>query len=49
MTQALLALAGVILWIIYGTTKLKWPAFFVLLLASVLLALLTGIPISELG
>ena len=49
MTQALLALAGVILWIIYGTTKLKWPAFFVLLVASVMLALLTGIPLAQLG
>jgi len=49
MTQGLLALLAVIGWIIYGTTKLKWPAFFVLLVSSILLALLTGIPLGELG
>ena len=49
MTQGLLALLAVIGWIIYGTTKLKWPAFFVLLVSSILLALLTGIPLGKLG
>ncbi|MGA0383561.1 MAG: GntP family permease [Flavobacteriaceae bacterium] len=49
MTQGLLALLAVIGWIIYGTTKLKWPAFFVLLVSSILLALLTGISLDELG
>lgn len=49
MTQGLLALLAVIGWIIYGTTKLKWPAFFVLLVSSILLALFTGIPLGELG
>ncbi|MFM1808722.1 MAG: hypothetical protein RLZZ242_1447 [Bacteroidota bacterium] len=49
MTQGLLALFAVIGWIIYGTTKLKWPAFFVLLVSSILLALLTGIPLGDLG
>ena len=49
MTQGLIALLLVISWIIYGTTKLKWPAFFVLLVSSVMLALLTGIPIEDLG
>jgi len=49
MIQGLLALLAVIGWIIYGTTKLKWPAFFVLLVSSILLALLTGIPLGKLG
>lgn len=49
MTQGLIALLLVIGWIIYGTTKLKWPAFFVLLVSSVMLALLTGIPLGDLG
>jgi GntP family gluconate:H+ symporter len=49
MTQGLIALLLVIGWIIFGTTKLKWPAFFVLLVSSVMLALLTGIPLRDLG
>lgn len=49
MTQGLIALLLVIGWIIFGTTKLKWPAFFVLLVSSVMLALLTGIPLADLG
>jgi len=49
MIQGILALLAVIGWIIYGTTKLKWPAFFVLLVSSILLALLTGIPLGKLG
>ena len=49
MTQGLIALLLVIGWIIFGTTKLKWPAFFVLLVSSVMLALLTGIPLGDLG
>ncbi|MEK9750474.1 MAG: GntP family permease [Flavobacteriaceae bacterium] len=49
MTQGLIALLLVISWIIFGTTKLKWPAFFVLLISSVMLALLTGIPLGDLG
>jgi GntP family gluconate:H+ symporter len=49
MTQGLIALLLVIGWIIFGTTKLKWPAFFVLLFSSVMLVLLTGIPLGDLG
>jgi len=49
MITALLSLLGALAFIIYGTSKLKWPAFLVLLLASLFLALATGVDPQEIG
>ena len=49
MITALLSLLAALAFIIYGTSKLKWPAFLVLLLASLFLALATGINPQEIG
>ena len=49
MITALLSLLAALAFIIYGTSKLKWPAFLVLLLASLFLALTTGINPQEIG
>ena len=49
MITALLSLLAALAFIIYGTSKLKWPAFLVLLLASLFLALATGIDPQEIG
>lgn len=49
MITALLALILSIAFIVYGTSKLKWPAFLVLLTASVFLAITTGIAPTEIG
>ncbi len=47
MLSELIAIAGVILWIIIGTSYLKWHPFIVLLLAALGLAFLLGIPATE--
>ncbi len=44
MGPELLAIAGIIIWIIIGTSYLKWHPFVVLLLAALCLAFLLGIP-----
>ena len=49
MITALLSLLAALAFIIYGTSKLKWPAFLVLLLASLFLALATGVDPQEIG
>ena len=49
MITALLSLLAALAFIIYGTSKLKWPAFLVLLLASLFLALATGVNSEEIG
>jgi len=49
MITALLSLLAALAFIIYGTSKLKWPAFLVLLLASLFLALATGVNPEEIG
>ena len=49
MITALLSLLAALAFIIYGTSKLKWPAFLVLLLASLFLALATGVNPQEIG
>jgi GntP family gluconate:H+ symporter len=49
MITALLSLLAALAFIIYGTSKLKWPAFLVLLLASLFLALATGVDSQEIG
>jgi GntP family gluconate:H+ symporter len=49
MITALLSLLVALAFIIYGTSKLKWPAFLVLLLASLFLALATGVNPQEIG
>ncbi len=49
MITALLSLLASLAFIIYGTSKLKWPAFLVLLLASLFLALATGVDPQEIG
>ncbi len=49
MITAILSLLGALAFIIYGTSKLKWPAFLVLLLASLFLALATGVDPQEIG
>ena len=49
MITALLSLLAALAFIIYGTSKLKWPAFLVLLLASLFLALATGVEPQEIG
>jgi GntP family gluconate:H+ symporter len=49
MITALLSLLAALTFIIYGTSKLKWPAFLVLLLASLFLALATGVDPQEIG
>lgn len=47
MGPELLAIAGIIIWIVVGTSYLKWHPFLVLLLAALGLAFLLGIPASE--
>lgn len=47
MGPELLAILGVIVWIILGTSYLKWHPFIVLLLAALGLAFLLGIPAAE--
>jgi GntP family gluconate:H+ symporter len=49
MITAILSLLAALAFIIYGTSKLKWPAFLVLLLASLFLALATGVDPQEIG
>lgn len=49
MITALLSLLAALAFIIYGTSKLKWPAFLVMLLASLFLALATGVDPQEIG
>ena len=49
MITAFLSLLAALAFIIYGTSKLKWPAFLVLLLASLFLALATGVDPQEIG
>ena len=49
MITALLSLLAALAFIVYGTSKLKWPAFLVLLLASLFLALATGVDPQEIG
>ena len=49
MITTLLSLLAALAFIIYGTSKLKWPAFLVLLLASLFLALATGVDPQEIG
>jgi len=49
MITALLSLLAALAFVIYGTSKLKWPAFLVLLLASLFLALATGVDPQEIG
>jgi GntP family gluconate:H+ symporter len=49
MITALLSLLVALAFIIYGTSKLKWPAFLVLMLASLFLALATGVNPQEIG
>ena len=49
MITALLSLLAALAFIIYGTSKLKWPAFLVLLLASLFLAIATGVDPQEIG
>lgn len=47
MGSELLAIAGIIIWIVVGTSYLKWHPFLVLLLAALGLAFLLGIPARE--
>lgn len=47
MGPELLAILGVIIWVIIGTSYLKWHPFIVLLLAALGLAFLLGIPADE--
>ncbi|MCG9971273.1 GntP family permease [Christiangramia crocea] len=47
MGPELIAIAGIIIWIIIGTSYLKWHPFIVLLLAAIGLAFLLGIPATE--
>ncbi len=49
MITALLSLLAALAFIVYGTSKLKWPAFLVFLLASLFLALATGVDPQEIG
>ncbi len=47
MGPELISIAGIIIWIIIGTSYLKWHPFIVLLLAALGLAFLLGIPATE--
>ena len=49
MITAIFSLILSIAFVVYGTSKLKWPAFLVLLIASVFLAIATGIAPTEIG